>query len=107
MKTLSRRAWVLYLLAIAFISGACILFYTFYTNADAWAMKKANRHIYSSGTLTTAGAVYDSTGAVLAQTVDGKRVYNKDKDIRVSTCIYSATHRVIFPRAFRPLIRIF
>lgn len=85
MKTLSRRAWVLYLLAIAFISGACILFYTFYTNADAWAMKKANRHIYSSGTLTTAGAVYDSTGAVLAQTVDGKRVYNKDKDIRVST----------------------
>ena len=74
MKTLSRRAWVLYLLAIAFISGACILFYTFYTNADAWAMKKANRHIYSSGTLTTAGAVYDSTGAVLAQTVDGKRV---------------------------------
>ena len=96
MKTLSRRAWVLYLLAIAFISGACILFYTFYTNADAWAMKKANRHIYSSGTLTTAGAVYDSTGAVLAQTVDGKR-----------PCIYSATHRVIFPRAFRPLIRIF
>jgi penicillin-binding protein A len=85
MKTLSRRAWVLYLLAIAFIVGACILFYTFYTNADSWAMKKANRHIYSSGTLTTAGAVYDETGAVLAQTVDGKRTYNKDKDIRIST----------------------
>jgi len=85
MKTLSRRAWVLYLLAIAFVVGACILFYTFYTNADSWAMKKANRHIYSSGTLTTAGSVYDSTGAVLAQTVDGKRTYNKDKDIRIST----------------------
>lgn len=85
MKTLSRRAWVLYLLAIAFIVGTCILFYTFYTNADSWAMKKANRHIYSSGTLTTAGAVYDETGAVLAQTVDGKRTYNKDKDIRIST----------------------
>lgn len=85
MKTLSRRAWILYLLAIAFVVGACILFYTFYTNADSWAMKKANRHIYSSGTLTTAGAVYDETGAVLAQTVDGKRTYNKDKDIRIST----------------------
>lgn len=85
MKTLSRRAWILYLLAISFVVGACILFYTFYTNADSWAMKKANRHIYSSGTLTTAGAVYDETGAVLAQTVDGKRTYNKDKDIRIST----------------------
>lgn len=85
MKTLSKRAWILYLLAISFVVGACILFYTFFTNADSWAMKKANRHIYSSGTLTTAGAIYDETGAVLAKTVDGKRTYNKDKTIRTAT----------------------
>ena len=57
MKTMSRRAWVLYALVLAFLAGLCILFYTFYTNADDWAMKKANRHLYTSGTLTTAGTI--------------------------------------------------
>lgn len=85
MKTLSHRAWVLYAFAIAFICGLCVLFYTFCTNADGWAMKKANRHIYSSGTLTTAGSITDESGAVLAQTVNGERTYNSDKAIRTST----------------------
>ena len=43
-----------------------MLFYTFYTNADSWAMKKANRHLYSSGTLSVAGSIKDETGAVLS-----------------------------------------
>lgn len=85
MKTISHRAWVLYVLAIAFICGLGILLYTFVTNADNWAMKKANKHIYSSGTLTTAGAITDTTGAVLAKTVDGERTYNGDKTIRTAT----------------------
>ena len=85
MKTMSRRAWVLYALVLAFLAGLCILFYTFYTNADDWAMKKANRHLYTSGTLTTAGTITDETGAVLAETVDGKRTYNDDKTIRTAT----------------------
>lgn len=85
MKTLSRRAWILYALVFAFLAGLCVLFYTFFTNADTWAMKKENRHIYSSGTLIAAGTITDETGAVLADTVDGKRQYNADKDIRTAT----------------------
>lgn len=85
MKTLSHRAWVLYVMVIAFITGIGFLLYTFWTNADSWAMKKANRHIYSSGTLTTAGSITDDSGAVLAETVDGKREYNSDKTIRTAT----------------------
>ena len=85
MKTLSRRAWILYALVAAFLAGLCILFYTFFTNADTWSMKKENRHIYRSGTLIAAGTITDETGAVLADTVDGKRVYNDSKDIRTAT----------------------
>ena len=36
-------------MAIAFLVGAGILLYTFFTNADSWAMKRTNRHIYKSG----------------------------------------------------------
>lgn len=85
MKTLSRRAWVLYLIAVAFLCGVGFLLYTFFVNADDWAMKKANRHIYSSSTLTTAGTITDESGAVLAQTVDEKRVYNDSRLIRTAT----------------------
>lgn len=85
MKTLSRRAWALYLLAVAFLAGMGILLYTFFSNADSWAMKRSNRHIYNSGVLSTAGTITDESGAVLAETVDGKRVYNNSKDVRVAT----------------------
>ncbi len=85
MKTISRRAWVLYAAVLLFLAGMCILFYTFFTNADSWAMKKANRHLYTNSTLTAAGAVTDDTGAVLADSVDGKRVYNADKTVRTAT----------------------
>ena len=66
MKTLSRRAWVLYLMALAFLVGVGILLYTFVTNADSWAMKRTNRHIYNSGvyyftTLPQAAAVEDGS----------------------------------------------
>lgn len=85
MKTLSRRAWVLYLMAIAFLTGMGVLLYTFFSNADSWAMKRTNRHIYNSGVLSTAGTITDESGAVLAETVDGKRVYNESKNVRIAT----------------------
>lgn len=85
MKTLSRRAWVLYALVLAFLAGLCILFYSFWSNADSWALRRANRHVYTGSTLIAAGNITDETGAVLAQTVDGKRQYNADKTIRTAT----------------------
>ena len=49
MKTMSKRAWVLYVFIAAFLAGLIVLFYTFYTNADSWAMKKANRYAVGCG----------------------------------------------------------
>lgn len=85
MKKVSRRAMVLYAVVAAFLIGVGILFFTFFTNADAWSMKKANRHLYTSGALTTAGTIYDANGTVLAETKDGARRYNKNKTVRLAT----------------------
>lgn len=85
MKSISRRALILYIMSIAFLCGVGFLLYTFFINADSWSMKKANRHIYSSSTLTTAGSITDESGAVLAATVDGERVYNDSRLIRTAT----------------------
>ncbi|MBE6827288.1 MAG: penicillin-binding protein [Ruminococcaceae bacterium] len=85
MKTLFHRAWVLYLIALIFLCGVGILSYTFLTNADSWAMKRSNRHIFKSGNLVTAGTITDESGVVLAESSDGKRTYHKSKDIRTAT----------------------
>ena len=72
-------------MVMAFLVGAGILLYTFFSNADSWAMKRTNRHIYKSGVLSTAGTITDQSGSVLAETVDGKRVYNNSKNVRIAT----------------------
>ena len=36
MKTISRRAWILYALVLAFLAGLCIVLYTCFRNAARW-----------------------------------------------------------------------
>ena len=51
MKSISRRALTLYALILLFLAGCGLLFYNLVTNADVWAMNRANQHLYSNGTL--------------------------------------------------------
>lgn len=76
---------MLYAFVLVFLCGAGILFGTLYTNADKWAMRKENRHIFTGGALTAAGTITDETGEILAETKDGKRQYNESKKIRTAT----------------------
>ncbi len=85
MKSISRRALVLYLIIILFFAGSGILFFKLVTHSEEWAMNKANKHLYNSGSLTTAGDILDINGTVLVTTKDGSRSYNKDKSIRLGT----------------------
>lgn len=85
MKSISKRALWLFLLIIAFLAGCSLLFFNLVTNADIWAMNKANKHLYSDGVLATAGDITDSAGNVLVSSKDGKRVYNDNKNIRMAT----------------------
>ena len=53
-------------------------------NADDWVDQPYNAHIAGGGGLAQAGAIYDRNGEVLAQTVDGERVYNENPSVRKS-----------------------
>lgn len=85
MKSISRRALTLYLLIIVFLVGSGFVYFNLYTNANKWAMNRANRHLYTDGGLATAGDITDRNGKILATTKDSVRTYNEDKIIRMST----------------------
>lgn len=82
MKSISRRALTLYLLIILFLAGGILLYFNLISNADNWAMNRANQHLYYSGNLATAGDIKDTNGEILVTTEDGIRVYNDNKNIR-------------------------
>lgn len=85
MNNTAKRAYVLYAVVAIFLAGMCILIYSFVAHGSEWATSKANRHLYSGGSISAAGSVYDKNGQILAQTVDGKRKYNSDAAIRKAT----------------------
>ncbi|NMP38218.1 MAG: penicillin-binding protein [Clostridiales bacterium] len=85
MKKVWRRTAVVYLLVAAFLAGLAVIAVQFFTNGRIWATQRANLHLFSGGTVIAAGAVYDRDGAVLAQTIDGERVFNNSARIRKST----------------------
>lgn len=82
MKSISRRALSLYAIILLFLAGGILLYFNLISNADSWAMNRANQHLYFSGNLATAGDIKDTNGEILVTTEDGVRVYNNNKNIR-------------------------
>ena len=85
MRMISRRGLSLYALILLFLVGCGILSYNLVTNSSEWAMNKVNKHLYSSGSLATAGDIRDINGNILVTTENGVRVYNKNKSVRMGT----------------------
>ena len=85
MKGIAKRSKIMFAFAAAFMAGVIILTATFAVNADTWALKRANTHIYTNGQLSAAGKITDRNGKILAQTVNGKREYNSNSTIRKAT----------------------
>lgn len=79
MKRILQRSWMVFIIAIAFLGGLGFLVFKTVTNSSDWAAQSYNGHI--SG-FVNAGSILDRNGDVLAQTVDGERVYNDDKSVR-------------------------
>ena len=85
MKKLKFRANVIRVILLLFIV-LCVVFLVRYTAlSENWAFYETNGHIYSDGKMTQPGTVTDRNGEVLSETKDGKRVYNKNRDIRRAT----------------------
>ncbi len=85
MNRILKRSFILFVIIFAFMAGIVLYYFSLAVNGDDWATYPANKHIYSNGILTKAGQITDKNGTVLAETKDGKRVYNKSADIRKAT----------------------
>lgn len=85
MKMITRRGLFLLILIALFLGCLGFLTYSLVADGHDWVMQPYNTHIYYNGELTGAGTITDRNGKVLAQTVDGKRVYNESKTTRKST----------------------
>ncbi len=84
MKSIGRRALTLYALILLFLAGCGLLYFNLVTNANDWAMNRANKHLYSDGALSTAGDILDANGNILVTTENGKRVYSDNKNLRMA-----------------------
>lgn len=85
MKNTTKRVYIVLLLVVAFFGGLGFMLYTFISDGTIWVADTGNEHIYTDGSLTVAGTIYDRDGVPLIATVDGERVYNEDERIRRST----------------------
>ncbi|MGN0479317.1 MAG: penicillin-binding transpeptidase domain-containing protein [Hominenteromicrobium sp.] len=84
MKTTGFRSFVLYILLFAFLGGLVYLVLNLAVNGAKWASQPYNGHIYGSDTTVSAGTITDRDGMILAQTVDGTRVYAESESVRRS-----------------------
>ena len=82
MKKTLRRSTLILILTIAFIAGIGFFTVELVIGAKDWVDQPYNAHISGNGGLEQAGKILDRSGNPLAQTVDGKRVYNEDETVR-------------------------
>ena len=75
MKTTGFRSFVLYILLFAFLGGLGWFGLNLVLNGSEWASQPYNGHIYGEDTAVSAGTITDRSGMILAQTVDGTRIY--------------------------------
>lgn len=84
MRITAKRAAIVYALIAAFLAGVCVFVISLVMNGSEWASNKANRHIYTGGTIVNAGTIYDINGVVLAKSSDNERAFADDANIRKS-----------------------
>lgn len=84
MKKVQRRAFSVLLIILSLLIGVGVFTFNFFHKGSDWVNFSANKHIYSNGVLI-GGAIYDRNGNALIQTVDGKRKYSDDANVRCAT----------------------
>ena len=83
MKNTRRRSISLTVLSLFFVFGLSVLTFKLISNANDWALSPFNKHL-SGVALNNSGKVIDRNGVVLLQSIDGKRVYHSDLNVRKS-----------------------
>ncbi len=84
MNTVVKRITMLYVFAIVFIAIAAVLMYSMFSNAQEYALKPINGHLFDNGTLLNAGAILDVNGEIIAYSEEGERKYSEDASTRAA-----------------------
>lgn len=83
MKTVGFRSFVLYLLLFVFLGGIGYFTVNFVLHGSTWAMQPYNGHLYADTEgVAEMGTITDRNGNVLAETVDGERIYSESETVR-------------------------
>ena len=85
MRRVRTRSVFVFILVLLFFGGLCYFTVNISVNAGSWVQHSYNGHLSGSGGLEKAGKIFDRNGVVLAETVEGERVYNSDYDTRLAT----------------------
>ncbi len=83
MKKTRMRSMVVYIMSISFLIGIAFFVFEFTLKGKFWAMNNINTHL-SGNDMSKAGKILDRNNNILAQSVDKKRKYSEDKDIRIA-----------------------
>ncbi|MDD5953354.1 MAG: penicillin-binding transpeptidase domain-containing protein [Oscillospiraceae bacterium] len=82
MNTARLRSLVLYVILGGFLAGLIFFIGCYFVQGGTWAMRPANQHLQGSSQLSNAGTITDRNGNIIAQSVDGERVYSEDYTTR-------------------------
>lgn len=78
MNTARLRSLVLYILLGSFVVGLIFFIACFFLQGGTWAMRPANQHLQGESQLSNAGTITDRDDNIIAQSIDGQRVYSED-----------------------------
>jgi len=81
MKNTRKRSVIVLFLSLVFFVGLSFFVYEFINNSKIWALHPVNSHLNSNG-LAEAGKILDRNNIVLAQSINKKRVYHEDSEVR-------------------------
>lgn len=81
MKKVRFRSLVVMIMALMFLGGIGFFLFEYATCSGEWAINSINGHTSGNG-LSTAGRILDRNDVVLAQSINGNRVYSDNKDVR-------------------------
>lgn len=87
MKNTRTRSIMVLLMTLLFFGGIIYFIVNLAFNSVKWSSMPQNEHISDSNGLENAGKIYDKNGIILAESINGKRIYNSDEEIR-KACLH-------------------
>lgn len=82
MKRTRTRSIMVVLLTLAYFAGLIYHIVNLSLHSSEWVSMPQNAHIADSEGLADAGMIYDRNGIVLAQSLNGTRIYNASEAVR-------------------------